>query len=121
MVRDPSKERDRPGLGRVRWVAGPKWPIYDGGRKGTERKIATLWGKASKEEKAPGVAPYGVSFGGDQSEESRAGSKRTKDLWEPVVGCHVRVKYLLDFQFPLLDHYSYSIFHFSVSFQDILC
>ena len=33
---------------------------------------------------------------------------------------HVRVKYLLDFQFPLLDRYSYSIF-ISVSFQDILC
>ena len=28
--------------------------------------------------------------------------------------CPVRVKYLLDFQFPLLDRYSYSIFHFRV-------
>ena len=32
----------------------------DGRRKGTERWISTVRGRASKEERAPEVAPYGV-------------------------------------------------------------
>ena len=36
------------------------------------------------------------------------------DLRKMKLRRSVRVKYLLDFQFPLLDRYSYSIFHFRV-------